>query len=76
MNIQSIDKDGFRLPEYIPLDLWQQYLQTLQTRKTAITNRRKVRWALSLSRLHRRKQDLRAVMRQSIAKQWPDFYSL
>lgn len=75
MNTQHTDPDGFRLPESIPLDLWQQYLQVMKQRKMMITNQRKTQWILSLSRFHRQKQDLRRIMQQSITKQWIGFYS-
>lgn len=76
MYTQHTDQHGFRLPEGIPLDLWQQYLQIWQERNIAITNKKKAQWALSLSRLHCQQKDLRAIMKQSIAKQWLGFYSL
>lgn len=76
MNMQNIDQDGFRLPEYIPLDLWHQYLQVLKQRNMTITNKRKAQWALSLSRLHHQQKDLQQIMQQSIVKRWLDFYSL
>lgn len=76
MEIQHSDLNGFRLPEYIPLDLWHQYLHVLQEHNIVITNQRKAQWALSLSRLYSQHHDLRPIMQQSIEKQWLGFYAV
>lgn len=76
MNRYHTDQHDCSLPEYIPLDLWHQYLQALQERNIKVTNKRKIIWIFTLSRLHRQHSDLRPIIRQSIAKQWIGFYSV
>lgn len=66
------DQDGFRLPEYVPLDLWHMYLQILRERHIETDDMKKTAvWMLS--RLHG-KQDLRAVMQQAINKRRVTFF--
>jgi hypothetical protein len=68
------DRDNFRLPKFIPLDLWHAYLDMRDEAGKKAGNGAKKAAIKQLAELHNRKFDLRPIMEMSILKGWLGFF--
>ncbi|WP_244895122.1 hypothetical protein [Neisseria dumasiana] len=68
------DRDNYRLPRFIPLDLWHDFLDMRQEagKKTGTGAKKKL--IGQLAAFHNRKLDLRPIMEASIVNGWGGFY--
>ncbi|KPN73235.1 hypothetical protein [Neisseria sp. 74A18] len=68
------DRDNYRLPKFIPLDLWHNYLDMrIEAGKKAGTGAKKTA-IKQLAAFHNQNLDLRPIMERSILKGWLGFY--
>ena len=68
------DRDNFRLPKFVPLDLWQSFIDGV-AEKTKTSLKRKKGWLRQLAELHGKGLDLRHIMQKSIDMGWMGFYA-
>lgn len=70
------DNDNFRLPKFIPLELWQSFLDGVSASGATISIKKKKGWLKQLAGFHERKLDLRPIMEKAVAMGWRNFYAL
>ncbi|WP_373740195.1 hypothetical protein [Neisseria sp.] len=68
------DRDNFRLPKFIPLDLWHAYLDMRQEKGNKAGNSAKKAAVKQLAELHNRNLDLRPIMDKTILMGWAGFF--
>lgn len=68
------DRDNFRLPKFIPLDLWHAYLDMRAEAGKKAGNGAKKAAIKQLSALHNDKLDLHPIMEMTILKGWLGFF--
>lgn len=68
------DRDNFRLPKFIPLDLWHAYLDMRAEAGKKAGNGAKKAAIKQLAALHNDKLDLRPIMEMTILKGWLGFF--
>lgn len=69
------DRNGFRLPEFIPLDLWEQHQKALYRQKhKTCTLKDKRQFVEQLTALREKGLDIRLIMQRSIDKAWFGFF--
>ncbi|ASK27139.1 hypothetical protein BG910_04750 [Neisseria chenwenguii] len=69
------DRDNFRLPKFIPLKLWHDWLDMVAEKGKKTGNSMKKTAVKQLAALHHKKLDLKPVMEKSILKGWEGFFS-
>ncbi|MFC3875568.1 hypothetical protein [Neisseria musculi] len=68
------DRDNFRLPKFIPLDLWHAYLDMRAQAGKKAGNGAKKAAVKQLAKFHNQNLDLRPIMEASILKGWLVFF--
>jgi hypothetical protein len=68
-------KEKEKLPEFVPADLWKDFIQMRNKIKKPMTDRAKVLALKQLEKLHEEGHDITVVMEQSIFKCWQSFYA-
>ena len=69
------DRNGFRLPEFVPLDLWQKHQTALYQKKhKTCTVKDKQQFVEQLTALREKGLDIRLIMQRSIDKAWFGFF--
>lgn len=72
---EQFDRDHFRLPEFIPLDLWQKHQKALyQKKRKSCTEQDKQKFVEQLTALHEKGLDIRLIMQRSIDNAWFGFF--
>lgn len=72
---EQFDRDNFRLPEFIPLDLWQKHQKALfQKKHKTASEADKQNFVAQLTALHEKGLDIRLIMQRSIEKVWFGFF--
>ena len=70
----QIDRNGFRLPEFVPLDLWEKHQKALYQKHKTCTVKDKRQFVEQLAALRDKGFDIRLVMQRSIDKAWFGFF--
>ena len=73
-SLHHYDRDNFRLPKFIPLDLWHAYLDMRAESGNKTGNTAKKTAIRQLAALHNKKLDLRPIMEKTIQKGWAGFF--
>ena len=68
------DRNGFRLPEFVPLDLWTKHQKALYQKHKTCTIKDKRQFVEQLAALRDKGFDIRLVMQRSIDKAWFGFF--
>lgn len=75
LNEHQLDHDGFRLPNWLPLKLWNQFISMRQAKKgRTMLNIDKKKRINELKALHDQKLDINMIMQETIIKGWAAFY--
>ncbi|EGV36063.1 hypothetical protein [Neisseria weaveri] len=69
------DRDNFRIPKFIPLKLWQAWLDMVAEKGKTTGNSMKKTAIKQLAALHNQNLDLRPIMEKSILKGWIGFFA-
>lgn len=69
------DRDNFRIPNFIPLDLWQAFIDGVAEAGHTVTMKKKKGWIKQLAAFHNSKLELLPIMEKSIAMGWLAFYA-
>lgn len=69
------DTDNFRLPKWVPLDLWNAYLKMRSEAKHPVKHAQKKTLLKQLTELNKAQLDLRAIMEKSILAGWNGFFA-
>lgn len=68
------DTDNFRLPQWVPLDLWNAFLKMRSEKGRILKLQGKKILLNQLIECHKKRLDLRAIMEKSIISGWAGFY--
>lgn len=68
------DRDNFRLPKFIPLKLWHDWLDMVVEKGKTTSHSMKKTAVKQLAALYHKKLDLRPIMDKSILKGWIGFF--
>ncbi len=75
INEFQLDNDGFRVPNWIPLKLWNQFISMRQGKKGRVMrNIDKKKRINELKALQDQKLDINIIMQETIIKEWAAFY--
>ena len=75
INEYQLDNDGFRVPNWIPLKLWNQFINMRQAKKGhTMRNLDKKKRINELKALQGQKLDINLLMQETIIKGWAAFY--
>ncbi|QEY25812.1 hypothetical protein [Neisseria zalophi] len=69
------DRDNYRLPKFIPLDLWHNYLDMRLDAGKKVGSSAKKTLVRQLAAFHNQNLDLRPIMERSIVKGWFAFFN-
>ena len=72
---EQFDTDGFRLPAFVPLDLWNAYLKMRAEKGKVLTAAQKKNLLKILTGFHKRKLDLSLIITNAINGGWFGFYA-
>lgn len=71
------DKDGYRIPRFIPLHEWNEFLKMRENKsksKQSLAAEQKKQLIRQLTDLHKQKFDLKNVIQKSLISGWAGFY--
>lgn len=75
INACQLDNDGFRIPNWMPLKQWNQFIHMRQTKKGRVMlNIDKKKRINELNRFRSQKLDIEVIMQETIARGWAAFY--
>lgn len=75
LNEYQLDNDGFRVPNWMPLKLWNQFIAMRQAEKGRVMlNIDKKKRIKELTALQNQKLDINLIMQETIVKGWAAFY--
>ena len=72
---EQFDADGFRLPAFVPLDLWKAYLKMRAEKGKVLTAAQKKNLLKTLTGFHKRNLDLSLIITNAINGGWFGFYA-
>ena len=70
----SRDADGFRLPDFVPLPLWQAHQAAMKLKNKHVPLKTKKAWLAKLEELHKKGWDIALIMQKSIEHGWFGFF--
>ena len=70
----SRDADGFRLPDFVPLPLWQAHQAAMKLKNKHVPLKTKKAWLAKLEELHKKGWDIALIMQKSIERGWFGFF--
>lgn len=73
---QIIDRDGFRLPSWISLQLWHDFLDTLEAKGKKLSHKSKRQHLEDLKKIKNLDQDVKQRIEATIRNGWKKFYPL
>lgn len=69
------DKDGYHIPKFIPLDLWDDFLKMRENKsKKALGAEQKKHLIKQLTDLHAQKFDVKLIIQKTLISGWAGFY--
>lgn len=71
---EQFDADGFRLPAFVPLDLWNTYLKMRTEKGKPFSASQKKNLLKTLTGFHKRKLDLSVIINNAVNGGWFGFY--
>lgn len=75
LNEHQLDNDGFRVPGWMPLKLWNQFIAMRQAKKGRVMmNIDKIKRVNELKALQDQKLDINMIMQETTSKGWAAFY--
>ena len=72
---EQFDADGFRLPAFVPLDLWNAYLKMRAEKGKPVSASQKKNLLKTLTGFHKRKLDLSVIINNAVNGGWFGFYA-